>query len=53
MAKNLFLLICEELNIPHTRTFTNCTFDEHPNKDSIFGLAQMLESYGVMSHAVR
>lgn len=52
MAKNLLLQICEVYEIPHTRWFTNKTFEEHPDKDSIFGLAQMLEGYGVATRVV-
>ena len=53
MAKNLFMQTCEVLNIPHTRTFTNRIFNEHPYKYSLFGLSQMLEGYGVSNHGVR
>lgn len=53
MAKNLFLQLCEELQIPHTRTYTNRKFDEHPYKYSLFGLSRMLGDYGVESRGVR
>lgn len=53
MAKNLFLQLCEELQIPHTRTYTNRTFDEHPYKYTLYGLSRMLEDYGVESRGVR
>lgn len=53
MAKNLFLQICEELRIPHTRTYTNRTFDEHPYKYTLYGLSRMLSDYGVENRGVR
>ncbi|MBQ9285137.1 MAG: hypothetical protein IJ209_02475, partial [Bacteroidaceae bacterium] len=53
MAKNLFLQICEALHVPHTRAFTNRTFDEHPYKYSLFGLSRMLTDYGVENCGVR
>ena len=53
MAKNLFMQTCEVLNIPHTRTFTNRTFNEHPYKYTLFGLSRMLEEYGVETCGVR
>lgn len=53
MAKNLFLQICEELHIPHTRTYTNRTFNDHPYKYTLFGLSRLLEDYGVETSGVR
>lgn len=53
MAKNLFLQICEALHVPHTCSFTNRTFDEHPYKYSLFGLSRMLTDYGVENRGVR
>ena len=53
MAKNLFLQTCEELHVPHTRAFTNRTFNEHPYKYSLFGLSRMLTDYGVKNRGVR
>ena len=53
MAKNLFLLLCVELQIPHTRTYTNRTFDEHPYKYTLYGLSRMLSDYGVENRGVR
>ena len=53
MATNLFLQLCEELHIPHTRDYTNKRFDEHPHKYTLFGLHQLLAEYGVESEGVR
>ena len=53
MAKNLFLQACEVLHIPHTQSFANRTFNEHPYKYTLFGLSGMLEDYGVESTGVR
>lgn len=53
MAKNLFLQICEALNVPHTQSFTNSTFNEHPYKYTLFGLSRMLEGYGIETCGVR
>lgn len=53
MSKNLFLQICEALHVPHTRAFTDRTFDEHPYKYSLFGLSRMLTDYGVENRGVR
>ena len=52
MAKNLFLQLCEELHIPHTRTYTKRTFDEHPYKYTLYGLSRMLSDYGVRNRGV-
>ena len=53
MARNLFLQLCEELDVPHTQSFTNRLFDEHPYKYSLYGLSRMLADYGVESRGVR
>ena len=53
MVSNLFLQACEELQIPHTRQYTNKTFEEHPYKFSLYGLARLLEGYGVHTQGVR
>ena len=53
MATNLFLQLCEELHIPHTRDYTNQRFDGHPQKDTLLGLQQPLAEYGVESEGVR
>ena len=53
MSKNLFLQLCDELNVPHTRSFTNRTFDEHPYKYTLYGLSRMLSDYGVDSRGLR
>lgn len=53
MAKNLFLQACEVLHIPHTKFFTNRTFNGHPYKYTLFGLSRMLEEYGVETSGVR
>lgn len=53
MSKNLFLQLCEELHIPHTRDYTNQRFDEHPYKYTLFGLHQLLAEYDVESEGVR
>lgn len=50
---NLFLQLCEALHIPHTRSYTNQLFDEHPYKYTLFGLHRMLAEYGVESEGVR
>ena len=53
VTKNLFLQACEVLHIPHTKVFTNRTFNEHPYKYTLFGLSRMLEEYGVETSGVR
>lgn len=53
MAKNLFLKVCEELHIPHTSSYTNQQFEEHPYKYTLFGLYSLLTEYGVESKGVR
>lgn len=53
MAKNLFLQLCEELNIPHTSNYTNRQFDEHPYKYTLWGVHRLLEEYGMESEGIR
>ena len=53
MTKNLFLQVCEELHIPHTCSYTNQQFEEHPYKHSLFGLHSLLAEYGIESKGVR
>jgi len=53
MTKNLLLQLCDELHISHTLTFTNRFFEEHPYRYSLFGLANMLEAYGVKTCGVK
>ena len=53
MAKNLFLQLCEAVHIPHTRSYTNRLFEEHPYKYTLFGLHRMLVEYGVESEGMR
>lgn len=53
MQKNLFLQLCEVLHLPHTRSYTNCLFEEHPYKYTLFGLSRLLAEYGIESQGFR
>lgn len=41
------------LNVKHTEKYTNKYFNEHPNKNDLFGLSKMLTHYGVSNMGIR
>lgn len=43
--KNIFALFLELLQVKHTRLFSNKLYGEHPNKNNLLGLSQMLSDY--------
>ncbi len=53
MQKNLFLQLCEVLHMPHTLSYTNRLFEEHPYKYTLFGLSRLLAEYGIESQGFR
>lgn len=51
--KNILKDFLQELNIPYTRSFVNKLFNEHPHRDNMLGIHQMLDVYGVSTTGVR
>ena len=45
--QNIFLQILDVLSVKHTKEFSCRYFEEHPNKDNMYGLHQMLDDYNV------
>ena len=46
-TKNILTHFLERLNVKHTLYYTDKLFNEHPNKYDLFGLSDMLTSYGI------
>lgn len=44
---NIFTAFLKQLNVKHTRYYANKLFNEHPHKYNLFGLSDMLSTYGV------
>lgn len=51
--KTILETFLEELNIKHTHRFAARLYNEHPNKNNMLGLKQMLQRYGVEAVGVR
>ncbi len=48
----LFIRLCKYLGIPHTTSYTLRVYEEHPYKNSMYGLSQLLKLYGVANEGV-
>jgi hypothetical protein len=51
--RTVFVTLLELLKVEHTRMFANRFFREHPNKDNLLGLSEMLLGYGIENAAIR
>lgn len=51
--QNIFTATLDLLGVKHTKKYTNKYFNEHPDKYNMFGLAKMLEHYGIHTIGVR
>lgn len=45
--QNIFLSLIKLLGIPHTKGFTQYSYEEHPYKYSFYGLKNLAESYNI------
>ena len=50
---NILLRTLQCLKVPHTATYAKKLFEEHPYKDSLYGLSRMLEMYKVTSQGIK
>lgn len=48
--ENILSITLSALGIKHTKSFTSKLQGEHPDKNNLFGLASMLQVYGVVTH---
>jgi len=53
VEKNIFVMFLKMLNVKYTNNFSNKYFEEHPYKNSLYGLSKMLTDYGVENVALR
>ena len=50
---NIFTTFLSILEIKYTKLYANRLYDEHPFKDSLYGLSKMLLEYGVRSKGIK
>lgn len=50
---NPFISLLELLNVKYTRHFSQRKYAEHPNKNNMLGLSQMLSDYKVESEGIK
>ncbi len=51
--QNIFSLYLDLLGVKHTKAYTSKHYEEHPHKDNLYGLSQMLTDYGVENIGLR
>ena len=51
--KNIFVNILNILKIRHTESFSNRLFNEHPYKNTLYGLSKMLSDYRIENKGLR
>ena len=51
--RNIIQSFLHSLGIPYTKLFSEKLFEEHPNKNNMLGLSQMLKAYGLDMVGVR
>lgn len=44
---SVFLRFLDELEVKYTKQYATSTYDEHPYKNTIYGLSSMLDKYGI------
>lgn len=52
-SANIFVSLLRELGVPHTRRFATSLYEEHPYKNTLYGLTKLLSLYGVANKAFR
>ena len=50
---NAFVTFLESLKVKHTKSFSNQYFNEHPHKNNMFGLSDMLTNYDIRNIGTR
>ena len=45
--KSIFLRFLDELEVQYTTQYATSTHDEHPYKNTIYGLSSMLDKYNI------
>ncbi|NDV57145.1 vitamin K epoxide reductase family protein [Bacteroides sp. 519] len=50
---NLLTTILNELGVKHTKTFTTDYYEQHPHKNNLFGISQMLTDYEIENEGLR
>ncbi|MCD8032281.1 MAG: cysteine peptidase family C39 domain-containing protein [Bacteroides sp.] len=50
---NTFIAFLSYLGVKHTTQFTNKLYNEHPEKNSLFGLSKMLNEYHITNRAIK
>ena len=50
---NVFIALLSALKVEHTVEFSNSYYNQHPHKDNLLGLSQMLSEYGIENIAVK
>ena len=51
--KNTFVTFLDQLEVKHTKSFSDQYFNEHPHKYNLFGLSKMLSDYGIENTGAR
>lgn len=51
-AQNVFVSFLEELQVKHTRLFSNRYYEEHPYKNTLYGLSCMLSNYHIENESL-
>ena len=51
--KNTFVAFLDLLNVKHTKSFSGQYFNEHPHKNNLYGLSEMLFDYKIRNAATR
>lgn len=46
VEKNIFVMFLKMLNVKYTNNFSSKYFEEHPYKNSLYGLSKMLTDFG-------
>jgi hypothetical protein len=50
---NIFVSFLANIGVKYTWKFSNKFYAEHPHKDNLYGLSQMLTSYGIKNQGLR
>ncbi|MCD7936377.1 MAG: thioredoxin domain-containing protein [Tannerellaceae bacterium] len=45
--QNIFALFLDLLQVRHTKNYSNKLYEEHPHKNNLYGLSQMLSTYKI------
>lgn len=53
MKNNLFISLLNLLNVRYTKSYAYKLYKEHPYKYSLYGLSQMLHTYGIESAGIK